>query len=283
MSTNSDFDRSIAAWLTDGPAELSDRVLDAALDEVHTTRQRPRGARPRRTSLMPSLRVWATAAAVVVAVGLVGLVLLQTTGSVAVPGPSALPSAAAVVPSNPVAAPSAATSAEPSAAPSAAPSGVSTAEWTAFTSARYGYSLRLPPGWTQVPKTGRWSLARTNEQPKPADHFEGVDPLNGNPTDEFSAFSALLPAGSNADAWIQAFFGPNPKETTHCLRHLDNYGPVDVQGHQATLWTEPHISTECGGTYAFVASGNRVYAFEIGGQGAEVMLMALLSTVHLPS
>ncbi|MEA2673857.1 MAG: hypothetical protein QOI92_1049 [Chloroflexota bacterium] len=31
MTTNSDFDRHASAWLADGPTELSDRVLDAAL------------------------------------------------------------------------------------------------------------------------------------------------------------------------------------------------------------------------------------------------------------
>lgn len=40
MTTNSDFDRHAAAFLADGPTQLADRVLDAALTEVHLTRQR---------------------------------------------------------------------------------------------------------------------------------------------------------------------------------------------------------------------------------------------------
>lgn len=40
MNATSDFDRRASAWLADGPTELSDRVLDAALREVHVTRQR---------------------------------------------------------------------------------------------------------------------------------------------------------------------------------------------------------------------------------------------------
>ncbi len=40
MSTDRDFDRIAGAWLAEGPSELADRVLDAALDEIHQTHQR---------------------------------------------------------------------------------------------------------------------------------------------------------------------------------------------------------------------------------------------------
>ncbi len=40
MTTDRDFDRIATAWLADGPEELSDRVLDAVVDQIHTTRQR---------------------------------------------------------------------------------------------------------------------------------------------------------------------------------------------------------------------------------------------------
>ena len=52
MSTNRDFERIAAAWVAEGPAELADRVLDAALDEVHLTHQRHRLSVPWRTSAM---------------------------------------------------------------------------------------------------------------------------------------------------------------------------------------------------------------------------------------
>ncbi len=282
MSTNPDFDRSLSAWLAEGPAELADRVLDAALEEVHTTRQRPRAARPRRTSPMTSIRTWAAAAGVVVAVGLVGLLLLQRTGGVAVPGPSAAPSAAGLV-TTPSSAVTASSAPGLSPVPSPAASGISTADWTTFTSARYGYSLRVPPGWSQVQTSGRWKLARTDEQPKPADHLLGTSPLDGSPGEEFSAFAADIPAGTSTDAWIAAFFAPEPKPGhTPCLDQQSNYGSVEVQGHQASLWTESHISTACGGTYAFVSVGHRLYAFELGGTGQEALLLALLTTVKLP-
>ena len=51
MNTNADFDRIAQSWLQDGPTELPDRSLQAALDEVHVTSQRRFGAarRLRRT------------------------------------------------------------------------------------------------------------------------------------------------------------------------------------------------------------------------------------------
>jgi hypothetical protein len=46
MNGHRDLDRIVGAWLTEGPAELADRVLDAALDEIHLTHQRPHRGRP---------------------------------------------------------------------------------------------------------------------------------------------------------------------------------------------------------------------------------------------
>ena len=40
MTTERDFDRIATAWLADGPDELSERVIDAAVDQIHLTRQR---------------------------------------------------------------------------------------------------------------------------------------------------------------------------------------------------------------------------------------------------
>jgi hypothetical protein len=74
MSTDLDFRRITEDWLVEGPAELSERVLDDALREVSRTRQRhpfgvPTGVRP-----MPlQLRLGAAAVIAVVAVGLFAL------------------------------------------------------------------------------------------------------------------------------------------------------------------------------------------------------------------
>src|SRR3954471_17875846 len=77
-----DFDRLASAWLEDGPAELQDRVLDAALREVHQTHQR-RHVAPRR---FPQMSLFSTglagraigvAAAVAVALGALSLLAMR--------------------------------------------------------------------------------------------------------------------------------------------------------------------------------------------------------------
>ena len=74
--TVNDFDQTARLWLEDGPTELSDRALQAALDEIHFTRQRrawwPAWRFPRVTDAM---RIAAVVGAVVFAV--VGFGLLS--------------------------------------------------------------------------------------------------------------------------------------------------------------------------------------------------------------
>jgi hypothetical protein len=67
MSTSSDFNRLARAWLEEGPASLSDRALEAALEEVHVTRQRRVLRAPWRPLNMPAF----TRASAVAAMALV--------------------------------------------------------------------------------------------------------------------------------------------------------------------------------------------------------------------
>ena len=107
MSTNLDFDRMAAAWLAVGPTELADRVLDAALDEVHVTHQRRALRVPWRTTSMSNPFRLAAAVIAVVAVGLVALNLPRSSG---VGGPVTAPPTLSPAPSS-----------TPSAAPTPAP------------------------------------------------------------------------------------------------------------------------------------------------------------------
>jgi hypothetical protein len=110
MTNRADFDRIARDWLAEGPAELSDRVLEAALEEVHLTRQRRVMHGPWRNRSMPnSIRI-AIAAALVAAVGIAAFALIPRGGqnnvgaspipspSGSSPAPSASPTAAGVVP-----------------------------------------------------------------------------------------------------------------------------------------------------------------------------------------
>jgi len=80
MNTLNDFDRRAAAWLADGPTELHDRALEAALREIHLTHQRRALRAPWRFRFMPALTRAAGIAALtlVIAVGAGGLVYLGT-------------------------------------------------------------------------------------------------------------------------------------------------------------------------------------------------------------
>jgi hypothetical protein len=91
MTTNSDFDRRAAAYLADGPTQLADRVLDAALRDVHKTRQRHRWSVPRR--FQPMFSVARLAAVAAVALVAVSATYIGVTG----PNPSPSPSPTAVV------------------------------------------------------------------------------------------------------------------------------------------------------------------------------------------
>ena len=65
MNGNTDFDRRAQSWLQDGPTEIPDRSLQAALDEVHVTSQQRFGA-ARRTFNM-NVNAFRLAAAAVAA------------------------------------------------------------------------------------------------------------------------------------------------------------------------------------------------------------------------
>ncbi|HEX5578192.1 MAG TPA: hypothetical protein VFY43_00835, partial [Candidatus Limnocylindria bacterium] len=91
-----ELDRVLDTWLDEGPARVSDLVIDGALGRIPTTRQRP----VRRAYLPPALRTRAVTmplvvAAVIAFVTLLGLLrVIQNVG----PMPSASPTASASQP-----------------------------------------------------------------------------------------------------------------------------------------------------------------------------------------
>ena len=64
MNGNTDFDRIAQSWLQDGPTEMPDRSLQAALDEVHVTSQQRFGAA--RRAIPMNGNTWRVAAAAVI-------------------------------------------------------------------------------------------------------------------------------------------------------------------------------------------------------------------------
>ena len=90
MTDQRELDRILGAFFAEGPEELADRVIDAALDQVDHTRQRRAMRMPRRFETMPMFtRVAAAAVIGVVAVG--GTIFLLRPGQssgVGGPGPT---------------------------------------------------------------------------------------------------------------------------------------------------------------------------------------------------
>ncbi len=99
-----EFDRTARAWLDEGPTEMSDRVIQAALDEVHATQQRLAMWPARRYPQMNNMLRAIAAAAVVVGVGVTAINVLPaqdaangslpTSSPTAAPTPSAAPTLA---------------------------------------------------------------------------------------------------------------------------------------------------------------------------------------------
>ena len=89
--TEHDFDRTVRAWLEDGPSTMSDRPLEAALAEIHVTHQRRVLWPARRFPVMFNVARFATAAAAVAIAAVIGLSLLPG-GGFGGPGPTPSPS-----------------------------------------------------------------------------------------------------------------------------------------------------------------------------------------------
>lgn len=131
--TGTDFDRTARAWLQDGPVVMSDRALQAALDEVHQTRQR-RAIWPawRNAPMNTTVFRFAALAAGVLVIAVLGFSILPGIG----PGGPTTPA-----PTTPAPTPTLAT--PPSADPSPRAVGI-----TFDPALPFRLLLTLPPGWS---------------------------------------------------------------------------------------------------------------------------------------
>jgi hypothetical protein len=126
-----DFDRTARAWLQDGPVVMSDRAVQAALDEVHLTRQRrPLWTTWRNAPVNPNLVRLAATAAAVVLVAVIGVNLLPGGNP---PG------------GQPTNSPNVTTS--PASSLTAEPSAVARAVDITYDPYPFRLSLTLPAGW----------------------------------------------------------------------------------------------------------------------------------------
>lgn len=202
MNQNSILDRRAAAWLADGPTELADRVLEAALNEVHLTKQRRVLRVSWRFLRMPALSR-ATGIAAVALVALIGAGTLIYLNHSAPGGPGG--PGEPTDPPTATASPAAAVTTAPTIAPTIPP----TTGWQTYLSETYGFSISFPDDWTVVAQAERpWQPGDGQIQDAPNAE------LFASPGSDTIGMSALkMPVGTWGDvgtddglvAWAQAF------------------------------------------------------------------------------
>jgi hypothetical protein len=266
MSTHSDFDRTAQAWLAEGPSELADRVLDAALSEVHLTHQRRHPwVTPWRSPLMNTpLR----AAAGIAIVAVLGLAAFSLVGVGAAPTPS----------------PTAATTPSPTQVVTVAPTvlgPIDTAAWVTYTSTRYQFTIGHPADWTVTASNHAWAFPADATEFPPSAGETFISPSNDVAV---SAYSLAVAPGTTAAAWIQAY----------CLVAENDSPCTALQGLTDVASMDGHVGAIVrfkGDTQAFILIGNRLYIVGCWRSesdppvatygGATRLLEAYLSTMHL--
>lgn len=264
MNQPRDPDAIIATWLEDGPIDLPAETRRAISVGLRTQPRARRTANLRGLSMLP-LNRFATAAAILLAVGLLSAFVLSNRlggpGATPAPSVSALPSAtASPLPS-------------PSIAASPTATLVQTTGWLPFTSSHYGYTIAYPPTWAATQATRAWVVATDPlAAPRPGgvlDVFLG-NPPNGPETGVFG-FAADVPAGTSEGAWLTSYYAGR----NYCPT-MPTFLPITVDGHPGRL--DP-----CYDAQAFVFVGHRVYVFVIFQTQMQPLFKAFLSTVKLPA
>lgn len=264
MSTNRDFDRIASGWLAEGPKELSDRVLDAALDEVHLTHQR-RPVAPWRTRTMSMPLRLAAAIAIVAIVGFGGLTYLGHYGA----GPGGP-------------APTCSSAPAPSASPVPGATPLDRATWATSVFPQFGFSICHPANW----------FVRTGDMAPDPSHpaFAGLDPSQAHfiAADEsifLSAWSVAVAPGTTLDSLVQATCAGYQ---VTCPGWQANATPVTVDGHAgyvALLGTCTNAACDTGWTEAYLLVDNRLYRVSSGRAPGEynsdALVRTFFSTIHL--
>jgi len=168
---------------------------------------------------------------------------------------------AAVAPSTVVSRPpvtpsAAAASAAPSAVPPPSPSGsaalgpLDTSTWKTYTSTRYGFTIGHPADWVERPSQHDYVFPADAAVCCPPPATENIH----SPVDDvgMSIWSVTLPAGTTADAWIQAYCQVMEADSP-CTALQDSTVPASMDGHAGRLVL---FKSD---TQAFIPVGDRMY------------------------
>ena len=263
MSTNRDFDRIASGWLAEGPTELNDRVLEAALDEVHLTHQRRRPAVPWRTPFMTTPMRLAAAIAIVAVVGFAGLTFIQGGLNIGRPAPT----------------PSCTSAVAPSLAPSPGASPIDRGTWTTYVSQRYGFSICRPADWVVHPGDHDWTFAADAADTLSPPQFTAYERFaSADDSIEISAWSVAVTPGTTVAGWLQAYC-PIAESNAPCAAIQDGALTVAMDGHAGSI--VPFVDD----VQAFFLIDNRIYVVASWRPAAEYdslqLLEAFVSTMHL--
>ncbi len=245
---DNDFDLVARAWLEDGPTRMSDRPLLSALDEIHTTRQRRAAWPARRATPVSIFARLASAAVLVVGVGLLAVfVLPRQHEGVGGGSPS----------------------------PSPAPSLDFPSLTTTFVSPRNGFSIKHPANVAIAPATQILGFGSRLD--------DGFDVLKTSVAATFKGGSTGTPdmengfvVGSDTDTidiWVDD--------------RLNDYGscgvPRNQQAEIAIGGRAGRISECAGQIEATVIAGSRLYIFTLSHNrsDARAVFDAFVATVDL--
>jgi hypothetical protein len=245
MNTNTDFDRIAQTWLEEGPTVIPDRAVQAALDEIHTTRQRRLRAIWRIFPVNSNTLRLATAA--VVAVLVVGAAVLFGNKFV----------------------PSGGVGSTPTVAPTPVLSMTKT-----FTSVNNGFAVGYPADATVQPATSLWwpPDLRARAQSTGFDYIL----LAGFPT--FRAASAVAPDGVVIDDWIDSYMTAVGDFDSDCNPRRATLPETTIDGQAG------RIRTTCPGEVeATVVVGRRAYLFTLFSDSPDrkAMFDAFAATIDL--
>ncbi|MBI3745616.1 MAG: hypothetical protein HY264_03675 [Chloroflexi bacterium] len=263
MNDDRAFERATRDWLETGSDTTPPATVEAVLLAVRTTPQERDLRIPWRTPRMSSQMRLAAAIAIMAVVGFGGLRLFGTPpiGNAPTPSPTARPTPSPTL-------------------PVPQPTPINTAKWTAFTSARGGYSAKYPSDWTLTLATAPASLADISSAA--GAFFDHMKAPSG-PFDELMGVSTKLPAGMSQASWIAAYRQPVVDQFgAGCFPPPDQWKPVTVGGHSGGLYVG------CNYVESTTFVDGRAYVFTItqpfgaaATASTEELLRAFLSTVTI--
>jgi hypothetical protein len=259
MSTDRDVALTVRSWLEEGVTSLPDRVLDDVLDRLPSTPQRPSSGLARRFSPMSNPLRWG-AAAVVIAVVLIGAIVVYGNGGPGVGASTPSPSVSATLAPSPT-----------PLASGALPQSGSVAEGSYTIAEPFPVRLGLDigPGWAMWSSgVGATSVAMYKTSPDPpaglAIGFLIVDNVFADPCDQ-SAGAMDPPVGPSPMELAEALVSQTGTESTDPV-------PVEIDGYSGVYLDYRNTGDgECGnmtrwpGRDALVGERDQVWILDVGG------------------